>query len=145
MKWNWGTGIVVAFILFCGFVISIVVAAFREDFDLVSDTYYQDELVYQQRIDDKANLATSGESIGLDQKTDEIILKFPEAFKGARGEVHFYHPSKAIFDKVFPIALNDANEQVIDKSQLVKGRFKVQMSWEANNETYYQEQEVFLK
>lgn len=145
MKWNWGTGIVVAFVLFCGFVISIVVAAFREDFDLVSETYYQDELAYQQRIDDQMNLAALGEKVLLDQKKNEIVLTFPDAFKGVRGEVHFYHPSRSIFDKVFPIALNDSNRQVIDKAQLVRGRFKVQVSWEANDETYYQEEEVFLR
>lgn len=145
MKWDWGKGIVLSFILFCGFVIWIVIQAFQQDFDLVSETYYQDELVYQERIDDRSNLHESGLSISFEQKSDDFILSFPPAFAGASGEVKFYHVSKAIFDKTYPIALTEENQQKINKKDLIKGSFKVQVSWNVNDESYFQEQDVFLR
>lgn len=145
MKWNWGKGIVVAFSLFCGFVVTIVVLAFQEDFDLVSETYYQDELAFQNQIDSKRNLAQAGAEVALEQKPEEIVLDFPREFKGAEGEVHFYHPSRAIFDKKYKLALNADNQLVIDKEDLVKGRYKVQLNWTAQGVGYYQESEIFLR
>lgn len=145
MKWDWGKGIALSFVLFCGFVITIVVLAFQENIDLVSDTYYQDELVYQDRINQRINLSASGQKISLQQNEQHLILSFPEVFEAARGEVQFYHPSRAIFDKSFQIAINATNQQLIDKTQMIKGKFKVQMSWESDGKNYYQEQEVFLQ
>jgi hypothetical protein len=145
MKWDWGKGIVVAFIMFCSFVVTIVVLAFQEDFDLVSETYYQDELTYQQRINDKDNLRDSGLKLDLRQEVEHLVINFPDSEREITGVIHFYNPAKAILDKKFPIALNELNEQFIDKSDLAKGRFKVQVSWDADGKGYYQEEEVFLK
>lgn len=145
MKFNWGHGIVLSFVLFCTFVIYIVVQAFQLDVDLVSDTYYVDELGYQKTIDEKSNLAQSGVEVTFDQTNDQFLLKFPVQFKAAAGDIYFYHPSREIFDKHYTIALNDQNEQVISKADLIKGRFKVKINWTVNDTPYYQEKEVFLQ
>ena len=97
MKFNWGHGIVVAFVLFCTFVVSIVVRAFQEDFDLVSETYYQDEIAYQDRIDSKANLKASGQELAINQNDSQVVMTFPEEFSAANGTVKFYYPSRALF------------------------------------------------
>ena len=52
---NWGKGVTIAFILFVGFIMFMVVGAFRENFDLVSDDYYLEEINYQDKINQKAN------------------------------------------------------------------------------------------
>ncbi|WP_258099270.1 FixH family protein [Marinoscillum pacificum] len=144
MKFNWGHGIVVAFVLFCTFVVSIVVRAFQEDFDLVSETYYQDEIAYQDRIDSKANLKASGQELAINQNDSQVVMTFPEEFSAANGTVKFYYPSRALFDKEFPIKLVD-NQQVIAKNELAKGRYKVQVSWKVGDDQFYQEKELFVK
>ncbi len=146
MKFNWGHGIVVAFALFMSFVIYAVVTAFRQDVDLVSETYYKDELVYQERIDEKSNLAQSGLELKLEQTSDALIVKFPQEFSTASGDIHLFHPSREIFDKHFDIDLNDDLAHVISKENVAKGRFKVKISWAtADSTNYYQEAEVFLQ
>lgn len=145
MKWNWGKGIVLAFSLFCGFVVTIVVLAFQEDFDLVSDTYYRDELNFQHQIDSKSNLAQSQSEVLLEQGDKALTLHFPVVFEGAEGIVHFYHPSRAIFDRKYEINLDSDNRQVIVKTDLVKGRYKVRMTWTVAAISYYQESEIFLQ
>lgn len=145
MKWNWGTGIALSFVLFCGFVIYVVVRAFQQDVDLVSDTYYKEELNYQQHINDKANLNASGLSVKTNQTTDYLAFNFPSDFKDAQGEIHFYHPSREIFDKHFVLELDSDNIQNVNKSELVKGRYKIKMNWTAGGKSYFQEDEVFVR
>ncbi|MEQ8473239.1 MAG: FixH family protein [Marinoscillum sp.] len=145
MKWNWGKGIVLAFSLFCGFVVTIVVLAFQEDFDLVSETYYQDELNFQDQIDSRRNLTEIGESVKLTQTSEQVVLSFPETFNTAQGEVNFYHPSRSIFDKKYTLNLDETRQQSVAKSDLVKGRYKVQFNWLSDGVSYYQESEIFLR
>jgi len=121
------------------------VRAFQLDVDLVSENYYKDELAYQDRIDQQSNLLQSGLEVSLDQVNGDVVLNFPARFAGAEGDIHFYHPSREIFDKHYEIALNDQHQQLISKADLVKGRFKVKINWTANDTPYYQEKEVFLK
>lgn len=144
MKFNWGHGIVIAFVLFCTFVVSIVVRSFQEDFDLVSETYYQDELAYQDRIDSKANLKASGKELSINQNDSQVVMTFPEVFSAANGTVKFYYPSKALFDKEYPIKLA-GNQQVFEKEDLAKGRYKVQVTWQVGENNYYQEKELFVR
>ncbi|WP_372975684.1 FixH family protein [Muriicola sp.] len=54
MKLNWGTGIVLAFVGFIGFILFFVVRMSLDDrsnHDLVTEDYYKKELVFQQDID----------------------------------------------------------------------------------------------
>ena len=52
---NFGSWITVAFVLFAGLIISLVVVCVRQDVSLVSADYYQQEIKYQSRIDDISN------------------------------------------------------------------------------------------
>ncbi len=144
MKLNWGHGIVIAFVLFCTFVVSIVIRSFQEDFDLVSETYYQDELAYQDRIDRQASLQASGEELKVHQNDRQVVLTFPDAFASAKGSVKFYYPSKALFDRDYEIELRD-QQQFFEKKELAKGRYKVQVSWEVGEQHFYQESELFVQ
>lgn len=145
MKWNWGKSIVLAFVLFCGFISSIVVAAFQQDFDLVSVTYYQDELVYQERIQEHINLAQSGAKVSITQEGRSVVFSFPQEFSGAKGEIHFYHPSRSIFDRSFSISLNEKRQQTIFGEELTKGRYKVKLTWTSGGVDYFQEEGIFIR
>lgn len=145
MKWDWGKGIALSFILFCGFIIWIVVQAFQQNIDLVSDTYYQDELVYQDRIDQKSNLFASGVDVSITQELDQLIFIFPKQFEQPVGEVKFYHPSRSIFDKTFELLLDNNNEQRISITDILKGKYKIQISWKAGEKDYYEEEEIFIR
>ena len=54
MRINWGTGIILAFIGFIGFILFFVVKMSMDDranHDLVTEEYYKAELGYQKEID----------------------------------------------------------------------------------------------
>ena len=145
MKWNWGTKIALSFVLFGVFILYMVVQAFREDFDLVTENYYQEELQYQERIQEKANLLQSGDEIVIESNEKDVLFKFPESFSEAEGIIYFYHPSRKLFDKTFQVALNEQNQQSINTEELVKGRYKVKVSWKADGLNYFQEKEIYLQ
>ena len=61
MKFNWGTGIVLAFIGFISFIMYFVVNMNTDkklDHDLVTEDYYKQELKYQNDIDKEKNAKT---------------------------------------------------------------------------------------
>ena len=145
MKWNWGTKIFISFLLFGAFIMYMVVQAFREDFDLVSENYYQDELAYQERIVEKANLHETGETIAVSQINNEILFEYPKTFSGAKGTIYFYHPSRKIFDKTFSLDIDNEDQQRVATEQLVKGRYKVKISWQVNGLSYFQEKEIYIQ
>ncbi len=145
MKWNYSHGVILAFVLFCSFITYVVIRGFQQNIDLVSDTYYLDELAFQDQIDQKSNLANSGLSLELKQGKEDIQILFPESFKEAKGTVHFYHPSRAIFDKQYTLALNDSNIQTINKDDLIKGHFKVKVNWQVGETAFFQESEMFVR
>ncbi|XOV92981.1 MAG: FixH family protein [Bacteroidota bacterium] len=145
MKWNWGTKIVLSFVLFGAFILYMVAQAFRMDFDLVSDNYYQDELAFQDRIDEKVNLRNSGNEVAINQNGEKVVFEFPETFKGAEGMIYFYHPSRKLFDRTYSLSLDEKNQQKIDQQELVKGRYKVKVSWKVDGLSYFQEKELYLQ
>lgn len=142
---NWGNSVALAFILFAIFIVSFVVRAFNEDFDLVSETYYKDEINYQQRMNDQANLLRSGRQIELQQGDKNITFSYPNEFLSAKGEIHFFHTSKTIFDRRFTIETGTLGQQVISKADIVKGNYTVKMDWKHDGRTYYQEADIYIR
>lgn len=54
MKINWGTAIVLAFIAFIGFIVTLVVQMTtneKYDYDMVTEEYYKKELTFQDQLD----------------------------------------------------------------------------------------------
>ena len=80
----------------------------------------------------------------LEQKGELVVFTYPA---GAEydGEIHFYHPARKDFDKRFPIARNEEGIQEITKSQLVKGLYRVNLTWTSNGKDYFQQENIFIQ
>ncbi|WP_421765114.1 FixH family protein [Ekhidna sp.] len=139
---NWGHKIVIAFVLFAAFIGYMVVRAFQEDFDLVAEDYYAQEINYQQKLNKLSNTAEAGKSVLVKQKGGEVILTFPD--KVATGNIHFYHPSRKIFDRTFKIALTD-QVQKIKRSELVAGNYRVNITWNTDDQDFYQQSTIYIQ
>lgn len=139
---NWGHKIVVAFILFAAFIGYMVVKAFQQDIDLVAEDYYAQEINYQQKLNKLSNTAEAGKSVAVKQKGGEVLLTFPD--NEATGSIHFYHPSRKIFDRTFDISLTD-RLQKIDRSELVAGSYRVNITWKTGDEDYYQQSSIYIQ
>ncbi|MEO9872011.1 FixH family protein [Ekhidna sp.] len=139
---NWGHKIVIAFILFATFIGYMVVRAFQEDFDLVAEDYYAQEINYQQKLNKLSNAVEAEKIVLVKQKGGEILLTFPD--QEATGNIHFYHPSRKIFDRTFEISLTD-QVQKIDRSELVAGNYRVNITWQTDEQDFYQQSSIYIQ
>ncbi len=60
---GWGWRITILYSSFVVFMIGMAVMAFRQDFDLVSDDYYEEEIAYQGRIDQMTNASEDHQKV----------------------------------------------------------------------------------
>ena len=140
MKFNWGTGIVLAFIGFISFILYFVITMNVDDelnHDLVSEDYYGDELKYQNDIDKLTNSTTLDTNISYEKTTDGLLIKFPEAFdyKEIKGKMFLYRPSNKQLDFETTISLSNSNLLIPDK-RLVDGRWNINVDWQYKGKSY---------
>ena len=146
MKFNWGTGIILAFIGFISFIMYFIISMNtndKYDHDLVSEDYYEQELEYQNDINKEENSKTLVQNISW-KKTDEgILIMFPETLevKKITGNVFLYRPSNKKFDFETTISLSNHNLLIPDK-RLLDGRWNIKIYWQYNGKSYLYKKEI---
>lgn len=147
MKFNWGTGIVLALLVMIAGMSFLVSIAVRQDFDLVDKDYYQKSITYQQHIEKIGNTAELDVKIIFELSADTLKLTFPNLANHQEysGEIHFYSPVEARRDFSLEVKVDTAFSQIIDLKNLEKGRYQVKIDWTANAVSYYQEEEMVVE
>ena len=145
---NWGHKIVIAFVLFGVFIITLVVICVREDFQLVSADYYQQELNFQEQIVQTQNVQDLEVKPELDysEATRELKLIFPTALSQAivEGEIKFFRPSNANQDFTTVLVLNREGKQTVDVNDHQRGLWMIKLSWTDDQKDYYMEEKIYL-
>jgi hypothetical protein len=140
MKINWGTGIVLAFIGFIGFILFFVVKMSMDDranHDLVTEDYYKKELSYQKEIDAESNANNLSSKLEVVKTTEGLVVEFPENIdpEKIKGFVSLYRPSNKHLDFDLPISLSNSHLLIPDK-RLLDGRWDINISWEYLGKSY---------
>jgi len=145
MKISWGVKITILYLAFVLLIVTMVVASSRQHFDLVSNSYYADEIKYQNVIDAGKNQAQLSHPVLIDKDLNAVELQLPSELDGkmVTGSVHFYSPVNAAWDKQFPLQV-DNHRITISRSDLRKTRYTVKIDLEAEGRKYYQESEINL-
>ena len=145
---NWGKGIIIAFIIFAGLVITMVIISMKQEVGLVAPDYYKQEIAYQDQIDRINNYETLKEKpvIRIDRNTRQLVLKFPQLLRTSmqNGRLELFRPSTSRVDEKYPLQLNEDGEQRINVSNLLRGRWKVKLFWETHSLEYYNEVAINL-
>ena len=150
MKFNWGTGIVLAFIGFIGFILFFVIKMSMDDrvnHVLVTKEYYKAELEYQQEIDAEQNAVANAVQLSTKKTPEGVLLIFPKNLKtqNIKGTVSLYRPSNKHLDFDLPLSLSNAHLLIPDK-RLLDGRWDIKVSWEYLGEKYlYKESITYSK
>ena len=142
---GWGYRITILILAFVCMMTGLVIAAFMQDFDLVSEDYYGKELQFQSQIEKQKNQQQLSRSIQCNQKTDQLIVQFPEELwaKTIEGEIVLYRPSDATKDikiKLRPVF----GEQIINKKKLFIGLYKIQINYTCDSKAYYFEEDLMV-
>ncbi len=141
MKISWGIKIAGLYVGFVILILSLVSMAMRQNVDLVSKDYYEQELNYQDKIDKTNRSRSLKEPLSWEVKQGVLALKFPEQFKGQKinGSIYFFRPSDAAMDKIIAMPTDTSSVRNISTNKLKKGLYKMQVSWEVDKEEYYNE------
>jgi hypothetical protein len=145
-KLNWGTGIVIAFVLFIAFILYFVIKTSTDttyEYDLVAKDYYKDELEYQQRIDKLNNAKKLTQNISISKTNEGISIHYPANIsqEKIKGTVYLYRPSNKKLDVRIPIAVTNQT-QLISNDILIGGRWNVQIEWNVAEESYLFQQSL---
>jgi len=132
----------IAFVAGMGF---LVFKASTEEFDLVTKDYYDQELKYQQIIDQSANTSNLSTPVTIEKREGELRISFPDAMKDKKKQVDFYlyyaADAKKDFRKSFEVNENELAQAL---PVGMKGMYELKLSWEAEGVKYYFEKKLFF-
>ncbi len=140
MKMNFGNYITIAFIAFGAFIVTLVVKTFAFKPELVSETYYEDEINYQDRINRLKNVQTDGAEVKWELREDSLLLKFQSS--NAVGKIDFMCHADKDKDQYFDIKLAKGNQQIINTSGIKSGLYLMKIQWTSDSKLYYMEQNI---
>lgn len=139
-KISWGTGIVIAIIIFVVLVLVQTIYLMNQKVDLVEEDYYKKGIEYQKDIDVQKKTSELTEQVRFDFNGQHLIISFPENLSDNKisGEILFYRPSDSGLDIKFPLQ-TDSLRQIIPVSNLKKGFWRVKLRWQYEGQDYYDE------
>lgn len=143
MKLNWGTGIVIAFVIFAALLTVAMVLGSRQRVDLVTPDYYERELQFQEQINFRENARQIGDLL-ISASAKELTIEFPSAinFVQVSGKVSFYKPDNANFDFEQELKLNEDNVMIINREKRIGGLWTVMVLAEQDGTSYYWEEKI---
>lgn len=141
MQMNWGFKISILYGGFILLIVTLVTLSMKQKVDLVSEDYYQQELDFQQKINQRERTEKLTTQLTWNVTNKQLELQFPAEFKGhvKQGKIFFFRPSDAVLDQHILLQKDTATVQHFVLNQLKKGVYKMQVSWEVNSTEYYNE------
>jgi nitrogen fixation protein FixH len=145
MKISWGYKIAGVYLLFVAGIMFLVFKANNESYDLVTENYYDEELKFQNVIDQKDRASSLSALPQVVYENGEMIIQFPQEFsnKEIKGELYLYRPSDAKQDirKSFTI---EGTQLKVALPTVNTGMYDVKISWQADGQSYFHEQKKFF-
>lgn len=147
IRFNWGTGITLAYSAFIVLTIAFVMFAMGRPVLLVSDDYYAQSLRQDRRMEAIGNARGLGAGLSL-TPTDSrhFVMTLPGGqARSARGTITLYRPSDPRADRVIGLSPDDDGHQQVSFAGMPRGRWLVQVGWTAGPLEYYAEYPVVVE
>ncbi|MDR0229507.1 MAG: FixH family protein [Flavobacteriaceae bacterium] len=148
MKFNFGTGIVIAMGLFMIFILQYVIRVQvdkKYDNELVTENYYQQEVEIDGKREREVNANNLSEHLKINTLKEGIAIGFPSKFdyKNVTGKIFLYRPSNQNLDNDMEIALSSSN-LLIPGDNLVDGRWDIVVEWMYDGVSYRNAKELTI-
>jgi hypothetical protein len=142
---SWGYRITLLTLGFVCFMAFLVISAFRQNFDLVTEDYYGRELQFQNQIEKQANQLGLKDTLSCIVSDNNVIIKFPDELiqNEISGEILFFRPSDARKDVRRLINTHNGVE-IFGKELFHKGHYKVQVDYSSGGKSYYYEKSIII-
>lgn len=142
----WPYGIVLAFLIFCGFMIGFAVYSTQSKTELVAADYYDQEIQYQQVIDGKNRMADFTSALELMIDAENIQIKLPvELHDADSGHIRFYRPSNENFDYRVEWDAFEQGQLNIAADKFVTGPYQLVLQAYIDGELYFHEERITIE
>ncbi len=144
----WPLGVIAVCSLFVAGTVGLIVMACSQKVDLVSADYYERELKFQGQVDrvERTQRAAAQASVAYDAARRCITVSLPpgQARGQVTGTVELYRPSAAGLDRTVRLRPDANGVQQLDAASLAPGLWKVRVSWTADHQDYFLDQQVVV-
>lgn len=144
----WPLGIILTLVFFFAGTVGLIVMACSQRVDLVRPDYYEQELKFQNRIDqvERTHRAASQAAVAYDNAGKCIVVSLPpgQTNREIKGRIELYRPSAAGLDRTIKLAPDPKGIQRVDAAGLAPGLWKVRVSWTAEQQDYFLDQKVVV-
>ncbi len=143
---NWGTKIIIVYILFVIGIMFLIFKSSNQNIDLVTPDYYAKELVYQNTIEARNRTNSLSEKIKVNQLDSFIVIQLPTEMStsNVKASITLYCPS----DKQKDVHFNQSTRNAmihLPISTVSKGYYELQIDWNTNGQRYYYEDKLIIK
>ncbi len=143
---NWGKKIIVIYVLFVAGIMLMVFKASRQNTDLVTNDYYEQELKYQQRIDETMAANSLSQAVKCEVSGNILNILLPEEMNQQQvdASIWLYYPA----DKTKDIhqKLTTINGKLSMAIPVVnKGMHELKLGWVVGEKKYYSQQKLFIQ
>ncbi|MFN5628678.1 MAG: FixH family protein [Bacteroidota bacterium] len=138
---NWGKSILAVYIGFVLLMMFMVYMASRQDFDLVSKDYYQQEIAYQTKIDANKNQINSNNTWQIKSSSTQIEISLANftANKKPIGKIEFYRPSNSKLDVIKELDLNAEGKMFFSTQNFKTGPYLIKINYTIENKNYFEQ------
>ena len=145
MRISWGYKLFIAYSLFASGILFLAYKASKQSYDLVADNYYEQELKFQDVIEQKGRTAGLSAPPKISHTINSISIQLPGEFanKKVQGEIYLYRPSDASKD-IRKNFTTDEGFYQLDLGKDLFGSYELKLSWEAGSQHYFEEKRIFF-
>jgi nitrogen fixation protein FixH len=139
MKLNWGKSIVLAMILFIGFIMYMVVTMMSDkgyDHEMVVEEYYKKELTLNEKIESQKNGEAVKDNIQLIANPKGVLISLSEELADLKiAEFSAYRASDMSKDFTVKLNFNADGEALVNKP-LISGVWEFSLSFTKDGKDY---------
>jgi nitrogen fixation protein FixH len=144
-RFHWGHAVIIYFSMFVLFILFMVYQASQHTFDLVSENYYDEEIAYQNTIDEQHRANELPTQASLSIADNVLSVRIPSEVAAESGEIYLFSPVATKRDKRYALNTDATGLQMLDFSKLEKGIYDVQLRWKSKNLFYRQNLRINIK
>ena len=143
---NWGYKILLVYLAFIVGILILVYKSSSEKVDLVTENYYQQELKYEQKIDQAERAQSLSSPLRYEVNKNEISIFFPEEMKDKNisTEILLYYPADESKDSVYNLETSSGKLTIV-LPEKDKGMYELKMDWKVDTTKYYSEHNVLIQ
>ncbi|MGC8866095.1 MAG: FixH family protein [Bacteroidales bacterium] len=141
IKFNWGTGIVLALVGYVGIIVFLLIISSRQDRSIMREDYYYHSIHHQEDIDAARQFAALKGKIHLARENDSLRIYLPdELLPGeAKVKIQFLRPSDDRYDFSVESSPDSRHCVSLPISRLIKGKYFLRFEMEQDGKAYLHE------